>query len=739
LSSFGFDAFLWLLNGEDQVIAIDDDTGDAMGALISRFSLPQTGTSLIAVGSHDAGETGAYTLSLNEAPWVNYSGGDPEEIFIGEQVSGDLTDSSPQFRTGQFFNAYRFEASPRQAVSIEMRSEQFDSYLWLLDNKGRVITVNDDRRGQITNGFASEIIFFPPISSTYFVVASSSTPIEIGKYDLILKTTHQPTQAKVLSETVSDKLDASDFQLNAGQYLDVYSFEGEIGKSVTIGLSSSGFDSYLRILDSAGNVLREDDDSGVKNDDALIEDFELPESGHYYVWVSSVFAGEHSDYVLSLNEPLPSPRRGLEIRTEESLKLVLNKKRIGEDFAEQGGRLSRKGQPFTNAIRCVGDTTPYTAKVLVCVEKPVKKDKKFVVKLSDTHNPKGINISGSPQTVTIKKGNKCTTAGMTSSGYPEIKLTVKSGASADVYKIKAEVGGLGSDSEDMNVIDVQKIPLGGSANLTKWIIGKLYVPTKWGGKITLSGSNIELFYTDGSDLDCETTGKKIFKGELDAKRVAQEKPINYEVPENKHGWYYVKITNRNQTAISSTFVQEGEAGTTPWNGWYWPKLDTVNPNLYDKTGLYTPLKDYDSVYTTTERTTEKTNYSGGSSWEGHCWGWSLAAIAKAQPAATIKNGVSFNKDEMEGLYTELAEGATTGWTWRVGKPNNEIPASPCTAAKGEPVDSWPDNLHNGLRTYIKQQKKAMNADLRDGSLPLVSTEVWNHDVYKYEATMEEAA
>lgn len=42
LSSFEFDAFLWLLNGEGQVIAFDDDSGDAMGALISRFSLPQT-------------------------------------------------------------------------------------------------------------------------------------------------------------------------------------------------------------------------------------------------------------------------------------------------------------------------------------------------------------------------------------------------------------------------------------------------------------------------------------------------------------------------------------------------------------------------------------------------------------------------------------------------------------------------------------------------------------------------
>ena len=30
---------------------------------------------------------------------------------------------------------------------------------------------------------------------------------------------------------------------------------------------------------------------------------------------------------------------------------------------------------------------------------------------------------------------------------------------------------------------VEKIPLGGSANLFKFIIGKVYVPTKWGVRV----------------------------------------------------------------------------------------------------------------------------------------------------------------------------------------------------------------------------------------------------------------
>jgi len=480
LSSSEFDAFLWLLNDKGEVIAIDDDTGDTMGALISRFSLPYTGTYLVAVGSHDAGETGAYTLSLNEAPWVGYSG-EPEEIFIGEQVSGRLTHSSSQFLTGQFFNAYRFEASPGQAVSIEMHSERFDSYLWLLDSHGRVITVNDEGSGQSTAG-SSKIVFFPPISGSYFIGVSSSEPMAVGEYELVLKTTFQPIQeAEAFSETVSGHLEAFDFQLSTGQYLDVYTLEGEVGERITIGLSSSGFDSYLRVLDSAGNVLKEDDDSGVESD-ALIAHFVLPESGHYYVWVSSVFAGETGDYVLSLNEPLPSLRSRLDIRTEENLNLLLGKKNKGGGFIEQDKTFLRKGQPFTDANRCVGDTTPYTAKVKICIGKR-KESLSSTVTVS---GPEGIVISQQnedPEDEDPEDQDSKTSMDFTVS--PDDCVTVgtfsivSANAKAGVKTITATVPELGSDSEDMRVLalnDEHKEAIQGSSHEIKANVSYNYSP-----------------------------------------------------------------------------------------------------------------------------------------------------------------------------------------------------------------------------------------------------------------------
>jgi len=420
LSSFGFDPILWLVNSQGQFIAFDDDGGDAMGALISRFSLPETGIYFSAVGSKNAGEFGAYTLSLNQAPWVNYSGGPLEEIFIGDEVSGNLTDSSSaQWSTGQYFNAYQFEAEPGQAISIVMRSQQFKTYLWLLDHQGKVITVNDNK-----------IIFFPSTSGNYFIGASSSLPLKQGAYELILKTTHQPTQAKPLSGTVSEKLETADFQLSTGQYLDVYTFQGAMDEHVSIGLKSSEFDSYLRILDSAGNVLREDDDSA-GGQDALIEDFVLPDTGQYFVWISSVFAGGIGPYSLSFNDV--SPRR---LKTKDTIKLVLSR--------QKGKKLRGKAESFANSSRCLGSLETYTAKVNICNRE------------NESHSG-SISLSG-PSDIVISPGtmdftlppHTCTTKS------PFYITTASATTGVKTITAEAQIGeNIGSDSEDLHVVKVE--------------------------------------------------------------------------------------------------------------------------------------------------------------------------------------------------------------------------------------------------------------------------------------------
>lgn len=426
-------------------MAIDDDTGDALGALISKFILPETDTYTLQVSSYHADESGDYTLSLNETPVVHPA----EQLALGEQIKGELTVDDDQFDTGQHFDAYSFAAQAGQAVSITMRSNRLDTYLWLLNEEDRVMTVNAEQNDQSGNRDGSQIIFFPPVSGTYTILASSKEPEVEGGYQLLLKTTGEPTKAERLTKTVSGELSDADFQLSTGQYLDVYSIKGKKGESISLGLNSSGFDSYLRILDRDGNVVQHDDDSGIGKD-AVIQNFLLPETGSYFIWVSSVFAGEAGGYTLSLNEPVLEMgllETAMGFTDDEGIKISLKNK--GEDVgipAGNGGiEALGKGAPFTNANRCKGSTESYTAKVKLCIGDRAEAFS-GTVSLS---GPSGIVISHSSMSFTVSP-NSCVTKS-------PFSITSAS-ASAGVKSITATVSGLGSDSEEMNVVGVEVTP-----------------------------------------------------------------------------------------------------------------------------------------------------------------------------------------------------------------------------------------------------------------------------------------
>jgi hypothetical protein len=338
----------------------------------------------------------------------------------------------------------------------------------------------------------------------------------------------------------------------------------------------------------------------------------------------------------------------------------------------------------------------------------------------------------------------------------------------------------------VTIIKVDKVPLGGSANLSTFIIGKVYVPTKWGGDLKLSGSNVELFYTDGSDLDCDTA-IKIFKGELNANRVAQGSPCSYTVPADKHKWYYAKITAASATAISATFKQSASAGTRPWNFYWWASKGdyirepdaggngTANStklagsddvqvvasggavaagadiircgndgdlqsaespddekrtltNLFDPGGA---LAKYDTACGTTAKAWEAANGQGSAEWWGHCLGAAMASVLLDQPSPTAASTLSI--DELEGLWAELGE---KSGIYTIPDGFGGCPAGP-PAAGADGTDAYAGKCHRVLEQYIKGAAVSLQSNLRsDGG---AATEVWNHAVWKYDAVYEEAA
>src|SRR5690349_936470 len=77
----------------------------------------------------------------------------------------------------------------------------------------------------------------------------------------------------------------------------LYSFDAQQGDSITINLESSQVDVYLRLGDSKGNQLEENDDISDSNVNARIE-YTIPKDGEYVI---AALAYDKGPYTLTLD------------------------------------------------------------------------------------------------------------------------------------------------------------------------------------------------------------------------------------------------------------------------------------------------------------------------------------------------------------------------------------------------------------------------------------------------------
>jgi hypothetical protein len=193
---------------------------------------------------------------------------------------------------------YRFDGIAGETVSIRMtrQSGDLDPYLKLLDEAGTVLAENDDDpdlgRDSAINGFVLPDDGVYLIMATRFqeelgtLVGDFALTLTLGEDMPTLETTPTaaPTEAGddsgglVYGGTLSGTINEDSSSLE-------FPFTGSAGDVITLRMNATSgtLDSYLILLDPAGEVLTENDDdpSGVR--DSLIEAFELPEDGIYTV------------------------------------------------------------------------------------------------------------------------------------------------------------------------------------------------------------------------------------------------------------------------------------------------------------------------------------------------------------------------------------------------------------------------------------------------------------------------
>ena len=86
---------------------------------------------------------------------------------------------------------------------------------------------------------------------------------------------------------------------NDGSLYDSYPLEGEAGDSFIITVESQDFDTFLAIMDQAGEIIEQNDDISDRNSNSRLK-VTLPDSGTYNVIVNAYDKGGKGKYVLTV-------------------------------------------------------------------------------------------------------------------------------------------------------------------------------------------------------------------------------------------------------------------------------------------------------------------------------------------------------------------------------------------------------------------------------------------------------
>ena len=292
LRSGEFDTFLTVRAPNGEEFSNDDYESSFDRSLVS---IPRTETGIyeVIVSSFAQGESGGYTLEI--------STDDSPLESLNQQISGVLIDEDSTFTGGEYYDNYEFEGRPGQSITLDLRSDEFDTYLILRQPNGEELT-NDD-----TDGSNSRIEATLPEAGSYEVVVSSFAGGETGEYQLNIAEINDPGRGAAtevatnnlrIGDSVSGDLGSGDHLAENDEFRDSFYFNGNSGEAIVLDLIASDFDTVLSLQTPTGELLENDDFQG-STDQSQIQ-LTLQESGRYRILVSSYTSGETGDYQLSI-------------------------------------------------------------------------------------------------------------------------------------------------------------------------------------------------------------------------------------------------------------------------------------------------------------------------------------------------------------------------------------------------------------------------------------------------------
>ena len=182
LTSDAFDTYLLLYEGTPgklvEQLGSNDDSDGTNSSLEGSLS---AGTYTAMANSYGAGQTGAYSLSL-QVGGSGGSGGGASVLAPGRTVSGALSGSDDVLQDGTYFQDWSVTGQAGDQVTVTLNSSAFDAYLLVVFD-GEVLASDDDGAG----GTDSQVSLTLPASGTYTVRANSYAVGATGAYTLSME------------------------------------------------------------------------------------------------------------------------------------------------------------------------------------------------------------------------------------------------------------------------------------------------------------------------------------------------------------------------------------------------------------------------------------------------------------------------------------------------------------------------------------------------------------------------
>lgn len=177
-----FDTYVGLV-GPSGFKLENDDHGESRHSRVDGV-LTEAGEYTAIVTSYEAGQGGSYTLNITMDEGRDDLHSAQQDISAlgtdGVHASGVLEAGDATLEAGEYQDRYVFDAQVGQALSVSMRSTEFDPYVGLQFPDGSGVE-NDDWEGDQS---LSRIELIAPETGRYRVVATSYRAGETGNYTL---------------------------------------------------------------------------------------------------------------------------------------------------------------------------------------------------------------------------------------------------------------------------------------------------------------------------------------------------------------------------------------------------------------------------------------------------------------------------------------------------------------------------------------------------------------------------